>query len=497
MPWWFTPLREPNSVWRSLLIMPVVGLVLHDIIVGVAAVVPGWSRRPLAVIGAGAAALAALAAAGFMFAAAREIYRSKTPLGLPGAWRLRLTSDAVAEYRFLTGNLKSPQRDFLTMPGLNSLYFSAQKQPPTGLNPMAWMLQLSDPQQEQVIASVRDKPDLWAVSWPAATAWWITGQDIDHKPLVRFIRSECRKVNSVAGIELRARAAHASGELLQCVHWRRANEPPTEGSPGIARRECRISLALAQHGLLGAVAVVDLMTGQVLARSQPAPGGSPPRSLDGVTQIPFTASVPKAISTSGFFGAVLMSPDGKWLDILPFLDEADLGETSAPKAKEVPAYHLTHDWDDTIAFLTEAIRLDPKCAEAYSNRGLAYLVTGKLDQAVADYSEAIRLDPNVAEVHYNRGCADAQQGSPDRAIADFSAAIRLAPKLAKAYNNRGFAYMVKGSLDQAVADFSAAICLDPTSAHAFNNRGMAYQRLGQSDKAKRDFAKARELEHKP
>ena len=48
--------------------------------------------------------------------------------------------------------------------------------------------------------------------------------------------------------------------------------------------------------------------------------------------------------------------------------------------------------DVAIADLSEAIRLDPKDASFYKNRGYAYDQKGDLDKAIADYSEAIRLD---------------------------------------------------------------------------------------------------------
>jgi tetratricopeptide (TPR) repeat protein len=65
------------------------------------------------------------------------------------------------------------------------------------------------------------------------------------------------------------------------------------------------------------------------------------------------------------------------------------------------------DHDRAIAAYSEAIRLDPKNAIAFNNRGNAYgkkgWTTGDYDRAVADYSEAIRLDPQYASAFCNRG----------------------------------------------------------------------------------------------
>src|SRR5207248_10826506 len=49
-----------------------------------------------------------------------------------------------------------------------------------------------------------------------------------------------------------------------------------------------------------------------------------------------------------------------------------------------------------LADFDTALGLDPKCAAAYNNRGLAHAAQGRYDQAVADASAALRLDPSMA-----------------------------------------------------------------------------------------------------
>lgn len=52
-----------------------------------------------------------------------------------------------------------------------------------------------------------------------------------------------------------------------------------------------------------------------------------------------------------------------------------------------------NDADRAIADYTAAIRLDPKYANAYFNRGNGYNSKNDTARAIADYTEVIRLDP--------------------------------------------------------------------------------------------------------
>ena len=130
--------------------------------------------------------------------------------------------------------------------------------------------------------------------------------------------------------------------------------------------------------------------------------------------------------------------------------------------------------DRALADFTEAIRLDPKKAGPYNDRGNVYDEKGDRTRALADYAEAIRLNPNDPLPFNNRGMVYAAQNDYDHAIADFNEAIRVDPKEKMAFFNRGLFYAEQKDRDHAIADFSEVIKLDPKMNSAFYNRGIAF-----------------------
>ena len=131
------------------------------------------------------------------------------------------------------------------------------------------------------------------------------------------------------------------------------------------------------------------------------------------------------------------------------------------------------DHDKAITNYTEAIRFNPKYAEAYCNRGLVYLNKGDFDKAISDYTEAIRLKPTLDYAFCNRGVALDRKGEHDLAVADYSEAIRLNPEDAEAYYNRAGEFLQKGDFDRAITDYSQAVQLNATFADESHRQGFA------------------------
>jgi tetratricopeptide (TPR) repeat protein len=121
--------------------------------------------------------------------------------------------------------------------------------------------------------------------------------------------------------------------------------------------------------------------------------------------------------------------------------------------------------DSAIAQCTLAIRLayyEPMRAAALINRGALFLVSGQYAAAIADSNAALQIDDQLAEAYVNRGSAFLLQHRPDDAGEDFTRALALAPAHPDiVFFDRAMAREDMGDLQGAYADYRAASDWNP------------------------------------
>ncbi|MDE0684478.1 MAG: tetratricopeptide repeat protein [Candidatus Poribacteria bacterium] len=157
------------------------------------------------------------------------------------------------------------------------------------------------------------------------------------------------------------------------------------------------------------------------------------------------------------------------------------------------AYIKEDKHDLAIKNCNKAIQLRPDYALTYNNRGVAYDGKGEHDVAISDYDKAIELKPNYADAYNNRGNAYKTKRMYDVAISDYDKAIELKPNYADAYYNRGNAYKVKDEHSLAIKNYNKTIQINSKHAGAYNNRGSIHSEKGDYDRAIEDYIKAIEL----
>ncbi len=166
-----------------------------------------------------------------------------------------------------------------------------------------------------------------------------------------------------------------------------------------------------------------------------------------------------------------------------------------PDHSEALAQRSTLLWENgqseqALQDLSNAIQAQPDSAALYYQRGNLRFRLGDLQGAIADYSDALQRQDTYVDAHVNRGSARADLGDEAGAVQDYTAAINLAtdPETkAVAYLNRCLSISNMGDQAAALGDCTEAVNLRPNNSLAYENRGLVKRRLNDFQGAIQEF----------
>lgn len=144
---------------------------------------------------------------------------------------------------------------------------------------------------------------------------------------------------------------------------------------------------------------------------------------------------------------------------------------------------LTKKYSKAIANFKEAIKEDPKFAEAYFHIGYCYDELGEHQESVISFTKAIQLKHDFVEAHYNLGIAFDELKQYPKAIESYQKATELKPDFFEAFFNLGIALGKVNQHQDSVNAFKEAIKISPDDAESHLNLGIAYSHLGQYQEA--------------
>ena len=114
-------------------------------------------------------------------------------------------------------------------------------------------------------------------------------------------------------------------------------------------------------------------------------------------------------------------------------------------------------------------------------------------KALHDFNEAIKMDPKLANAFLGRGWTHESLKQYDDAIKDFEEAIHFDAKMHNAYHGKGGALYDKGMYPQALEAFNKVIELAPKFANAYSWRALVHDKLGHPAEAAADRRREAEL----
>jgi tetratricopeptide (TPR) repeat protein len=138
----------------------------------------------------------------------------------------------------------------------------------------------------------------------------------------------------------------------------------------------------------------------------------------------------------------------------------------------------------------------PIDTQTHFDNGRYELLNGNFEESISFFSEALRLDQNHKLALVSRGSAFLKLEKITDALKDFDRAIDIDPQYARAYHLRGVANEKAGNDESALNDFSKAIDIDPDYGAAYYSRATLLTKLNQEEKALGDIERVHQLTNK-
>lgn len=152
---------------------------------------------------------------------------------------------------------------------------------------------------------------------------------------------------------------------------------------------------------------------------------------------------------------------------------------------------LNHDplSSEPVTLLEEAIRLDPRFAEAYYLLGRANVRQGRLEDADSAFRKATELNADSSYyVSLGKTLKSEGPGAQKRAKAAYEQALKIDPLNADAHLELGRLFEESGQFQQAKTELEKALELEPDFFEAAYLLGRLYHREGNEEKSRKYIA---------
>jgi tetratricopeptide (TPR) repeat protein len=161
------------------------------------------------------------------------------------------------------------------------------------------------------------------------------------------------------------------------------------------------------------------------------------------------------------------------------------------------ALNNLEEYFEAIECYDKALKIDPNCATAWNNKGFILSPIRKYE-AIECYDMAIKIDPNYATAWFGKGSVLNSLGKCNEAIECYDGAIKIDPNYATAWFVKGYVLIRLGKCNDAIKCYDRAIEIDPNYVAAWFSKAVVLKNyLGREKEAARFFSKAEELGIKP
>ncbi len=141
----------------------------------------------------------------------------------------------------------------------------------------------------------------------------------------------------------------------------------------------------------------------------------------------------------------------------------------------------------------DALKANPKMAQAVINRGIALMTLQKLDEAKRAFQRALVLDPHNPQAWYNLGLAQHVENDMEAALASFQQAVKFDPHDADSWYFLGVCYGELKQFDKEIEILQHALSINPLHASSEFAIARALQRTSHAAEAREHFKRFQHL----
>jgi tetratricopeptide (TPR) repeat protein len=148
------------------------------------------------------------------------------------------------------------------------------------------------------------------------------------------------------------------------------------------------------------------------------------------------------------------------------------------------ALYFEGRYEEAIATLDQAIRVESDNPKAWLSRGAALAKLQQFEAANTAYEKAIQLKPDFSEAWFGKGVALTKLQQIEAAIFAYEKAITLKPDFSLAWFFQARCYVASGNLDAAIYSLQQAIQLNPEKCRDAAKTDTAFEPLRQNEQFK-------------
>ncbi len=174
------------------------------------------------------------------------------------------------------------------------------------------------------------------------------------------------------------------------------------------------------------------------------------------------------------------------------VDEHRRREAFILMGEAMDAAMMLRDYDRAVNLFTRAIQLDPRNAEIYHNRGMAYAYLRRWREAIDDFTRALQYEPHPSS-YEQRGNVYGSMGDKRAARQDWEHALRMDARRVLPLLNLGWLAFEERNLNEALDYLNRALQVEPTMAQAYLHRAKVYYEMGDQARTFSDLQHAKEL----